>query len=95
MRVGIRETRWIEVKKAARERIAKAEAEHLCAACMQPLDNTRTIRGCHQRCHKATFRAIERGLTTEAQRVAEGKLLEAQDGGRKPNNPVTLELQGS
>lgn len=92
MRVAIKEIRWVEVKKAARDRIAKAEAEGLCVACMQPLDETRTIRGAHERCYKATLRAIACGRTTDAKRVEEGKLLEGKGGGCHPTNPVTIEL---
>ncbi len=92
MQVSIKETRWIEVKKSAMERITKAQTEGLCVACMQPLDAMRVIRGCHERCYKATIRAIDKGLTTEADRVAAGKLLESQTGGREPTNAVTKEL---
>lgn len=93
MRVAIQQIRWIEVKRSARERIAKAEAEGLCVACMKPLDATRTLRGCHERCYRATDRAIKRGIWTEEDRVAEGKLLEKETGGREPTNPVSIEAK--
>lgn len=75
---------------AVRRRIAKAEAEKLCVACLQPLYG-KVIRGCHQKCYRATLRAIEKGLTTEAERVSQGKLLPCNTVGR-PSNPVMLEL---
>ncbi len=92
MHVVVTENRFIEVKKSIVERLRKASHEGLCVACMQPLDSTRTIRGCHERCHKATMRMIEVGKTTEADRVSQGKLLEKCQPGRKPSNPVTLEV---
>lgn len=93
MQVKVFELRYIEVKKSARQRIAKAISEGLCVACLQPLDETRTIRGCHERCHRATLRAIQSGRTTDADRVEEGKLLEGKPGGRRASNPVTAELE--
>lgn len=91
MRVGIQETRWIEVEQSAIERIAHAKANNLCVACLEPLDSTRTIRGTHERCYRATDRAIKAGTWTEEQRVAEGKLLEKETPGRDPSNPVSVE----
>lgn len=92
MQARIYETRYIEVNKAAQRRLAKADAENLCCACMQPHDGTRIIRGNHERCYRATMRAIEAGKTTDEERVAEGKLLEADPGGRKASNPVSAEF---
>ena len=91
MRVAVQEIRWIEVKRSALERIAKAKAEHLCVGCMKPLDKTRTIRGMHERCYRATTRSIERGIWTEADRIAEGKMLEKDTPGPEPSNPVSIE----
>ena len=89
----IRRTFQVTLKKAAVERLSAAEKDGLCVACMKPLDSTRTVRGCHERCLKATTRAIAQGLCTEEQRISEGKLLTADPGGRRPSNPVTVELR--
>lgn len=75
-------------------RIEIASKEGLCVACMQPLNGRRSIRGCHVKCHRATLRAIERGETTEAKRVEEGKFLAPQKGGRPRSNPVSLDTFG-
>lgn len=91
MRVAVTEVRWVEVRKPARLRIAKAEEGKLCVACMQPLGDDEPIRGCHSRCYKATLRAIHAGDFTESERVESGKLLEKGKAGRKPSNPVSQE----
>lgn len=92
MIVAINEVRWVEVRKPAKERLAKAEREHLCLACLEPLGDQAPIRGCHPKCHRATLRAIADRKCTEAERMTEGKLLPATKGGRKPSNPVTKEM---
>lgn len=94
MRVALIEIRYIEVKRAAKQRLATAEAEELCVACMKPLGETRVKRGCHERCYRATLRAIEKGRFTLADRLADGKILEAGEAGRKPSNPVSIEAAG-
>lgn len=91
MRVLVIEKRWVEVKKTARERIAKCERERLCVACLEPLGDEEPMRGCHCRCYHATYRAIKSGKFTDSQRVQDGKLLEPQPAGRKPSNPVSRE----
>jgi len=91
MQLSIPVYRLVNVTKEVTERLLKASSEKLCVACMEPLDDSRTIRGCHQRCYKATKRCIERGVWTEEQRVAEGKLLKADPGGRPAFNPVSKE----
>lgn len=93
MRVAITETRWIEVRKPAKERLAKADKEHLCVACMEPMGDQEPIRGCHPKCYRATRRAIVAGQFTEAARVEAGKLLEKLEPGRKPSNPVSVEAR--
>lgn len=95
MRIEVQRTEWITVKAAAKKRLDTADAKQLCVACMKPLDATRKVRGCHERCYRATERAIRRGETTEKERVAEGKLLPRKPGGGRPSNPVTLELRGT
>jgi len=92
MNLTISEQREIEVSHEAELRIERAKQGHLCVACLCPLDNERVIRGCHCKCHKATVRAIEQGLTTEFERMAEGKFLPKGKSGRRPSNPVTQEL---
>jgi hypothetical protein len=93
MKVQVWSAGYVEVDRTAKRRIAKAEDEGLCKACMFPLDDTRTIRHCHERCWRATRRAILRGECTDEERVAEGKLGEIGDLGRVPTNPVTVELR--
>ena len=77
----------------AKRRVSKAKAEGLCVACLKPASG-RMIRGCHFNCYRATLRAIERGLTSEQERVSEGKMLPVGTTGRKPKNPVTLDVMG-
>lgn len=93
MRVSVLVFESVEVNKSSQKRRAECEAKKLCVACLEPLDGTRTIRGCHFRCYQATMRAIKVGATTEKQRIAEGKLLEAESGGRAPSNAVTLDVR--
>ena len=95
MRAMIYEPRFITVKREALKRIAKAEAEGLCLACLQPLGEGTIKRHCHERCYRATLRQVERGTTTIEKRVADGKLAgESDNKGRPPSNPVTVELRG-
>ena len=89
MQLAVKLTGYIKVKKSAQQRIAKAQREGLCCACMEPLDDTRTIRGCHERCRQAAARLIERGVVTEEQLIADGELLPADTGGRRPSNALT------
>jgi hypothetical protein len=94
MRVLIQVYKSVEVNRAAKTRRTKCEAEGLCLACLLPLsDGSRTIRGVHERCNQTTLRLIARGETTEEQRIAEGKWLEKNPGGRKPSSPVTLDVR--
>lgn len=87
------EVKEVAITEAGKLRIEKAEANNLCVGCMQPHNEKRKIRGCHESCYKATTRAIERGITTEVKRVSEGKLLPSNVTGRPPSNPVTMELR--
>jgi hypothetical protein len=91
MRIAVTQTRWIEVKKVARLRIAKAEADGLCVACMESLGAEKPIRGCHPRCYQATMRAIHAEKFTEEERLESGKLLEKLPPGRPHSNPVSKE----
>jgi hypothetical protein len=92
MQVAIVEKRWVSVRKAARERLAKCQQENLCPACLEPLaDDEPRMRGVHIRCYHATRRAIQAGKFTEQERVQAGKLLEPSSTGRPPSNPVSVE----
>lgn len=95
MQTTVRTYKFVKLTKEATERIAKAERERLCVACLNPLGSSRVIRGCHEACKKATERAIARGDFTEEERVRDGKLLSGHAGGRKPTNPVTIEARGA
>lgn len=95
MKIEIRRTEWVSVKESAKKRLERASALGLCVACLKQLDGSRVVRGCHERCYRATERAIKRGETSESERIAEGKLLPSKNGGGKPSNPVTLELRAS
>jgi hypothetical protein len=93
MHSAIIERRFIEVRKAAKERLEQCEKRHLCVACMEPIqEGEKTSRGAHMRCYQATMRAIATGQTTEAERVGQGKLLAPGKAGRKPINPVSSEF---
>lgn len=81
------------MKRSVVQRIAKCEKEGLCMACMGPLGDGRVVRGCHEKCSRATYRAIERGDFTDEDRVSQGKWLEAAQRGPKPSNPVTIEAK--
>ena len=93
MQALVHSLRYVKVKKTAIERIAKAESEGLCLACLEPIGESRVVRMCHERCARATQRAIERGDFTEAERIASGKYGASSPGGRPPSNPVTLEAK--
>jgi hypothetical protein len=92
MRVRIAIEGWVEVDRKAVQHIAKCQANSLCLACEQPLGAGRVVRGCHDRCIKATYRGIQSGKTTEQKRIEAGKLLPANPGGRPATNPVSVEL---
>lgn len=92
MRVKIIVARWVVMDREAKLRINKCDKEGLCYACMKPLYG-RVVRKCHEKCARATYRAIARGDFTDNERVAEGKWAEADPGGRKPSNPVTIEAR--
>lgn len=81
------------MRKSAKERIERCIREGLCAACLQPFEEgERSIRLNHVRCYHATRRAIKAGKTTDEERIAEGKILRSQEGGRRPSNPVSIDL---
>lgn len=90
MKVLVQTLRFVNVKKSAIQRIAKAEREGLCMACMGPAGG-RMIRGCHERCQKAIKRVIAAGKATDEELVLAGKWAAAQPGGRPPSNPISIE----
>jgi hypothetical protein len=91
--ITIRRWQTVRLGTEAKRRVSKAKAEGLCVACLKPAEG-RMIRGCHFSCYRATLRAIERGLTSEQERVSEGKILPVRISGRKPKNPVTIDVMG-
>ncbi len=95
MQLLVRTLRYVNVNKQAMDRIALAERDKLCVACLKPLGASRVIRGCHESCWKATKRAVASGRFTEEQRIAEGKILPCATGGRAPSNPVSIEAMGN
>ncbi len=96
MRVQIQVFDWVDMKRSAMQRIEKCKRENLCVACLESLEGEKkVVRGCHERCYAATQKARRLKKFTESQRVAEGKFLAKEPGGRKPSNPVTVEAAGS
>lgn len=89
--IPIRRWQTVKIRTEAKKRVAKAKAEGLCVACLAPAYG-RMIRGCHQKCYRATIRAIEKGLTTETERLSQGKLLPIAQAGRKPSTAVMLDV---
>jgi hypothetical protein len=83
---------WIEITRNVLMSVSKLQADGNCLACGLPLGNGKKVRGCHEKCAKATYRCIAAGKTTDEKRVEEGKWLPAETGGRKPSNPVSIEL---
>jgi hypothetical protein len=92
MQVSVKSTVWMEMRKSVMARISRLLGELKCLSCECCLANQRSIRGTCMRCYKATLRAIAKGLTTDAERTEDGKWLSCAAPGRKPSNPVTIEL---
>ncbi len=85
----------VEITPEGQARLDRCEAEGLCCGCLQRITEHDTVRrGMHKACHQATMTGIRRGIITEEGRMAEGKMLPADRGGRKPTNPVAKELAG-
>jgi hypothetical protein len=91
MRIEVLQMGFVEVDQAALDRIEYAKANNLCVACLDkpPLP---AHKGCCGGCYSATRRALNDGKTTEAERIAEGKLLPGGKRGRKPSNAVTKDV---
>jgi len=54
----------------------------ICLACGKPLDDKRTIRGCHERCYRVMYRIAQEGGKSLKFWVKVGKLLPPSVGGR-------------
>jgi hypothetical protein len=93
MRFCVKAIKWLEMKKSVLARISRLQAEGKCLSCEGSLEGKRSVRGDCLRCYKATLRAIAGGLTTDEARTEEGKWLSCALPGRKPSNPVTVELR--
>lgn len=92
MRVAIQARKWVQMRRAAQERIDKCKKDKLCCGCMEPIGDQRTVRGLHlATCYHAAQRAISQGLVTESELVAAGRMLPKAKSGRKPSNPITVE----
>ncbi len=100
MRVRVFVPEWIDMKREIAKQVMERQAQGLCVACgevLQP-DETKTarvVRGCHEKCAKAIYRAIEAGKTTDAKQIAIGRWLEPASPGCKPTNPVTMAINAS
>ena len=95
MQAFITERKLVTISRKAIARISKAMSDGLCFACLEPLGDSPAKRHCHERCYRATLRAVEKGQTTIDERVSEGKLAgDSENRGRPPSNPVTVELTG-
>jgi hypothetical protein len=94
MRVPIRCSGFVTVKRDVQLRIAKCEAENLCYACKQPLiDGEVVVRHDHERCYRALKRAIDRGETTDEECVEKGLMASQGTPGRKPNHIALKDLR--
>ncbi|MFN8742870.1 MAG: hypothetical protein ACK5YR_23315 [Pirellula sp.] len=94
MKVEVVLTTWVSMKKEIVLKIRRYSKKRLCLGCDKPISpEEKIVRGCHERCARATYRAIEKGLTTDSERVADGKWLAHAKRGPKPSNPVTIETR--
>ena len=76
-------------------RINRYTKKRICLACDKPIEEGKKIvRGCHEGCARAMYRAIERKEITDADQVAEGRWLAKGKRGPKPTNAVTLRAKG-
>lgn len=89
MHVTVFVRRTIQMKHSTELKIAKFKKRKLCLACGKPLGTGKVVRGCHEKCAHATYRAIERGETTDDEAVQEGFWLPHAKRGPKPKNAVT------
>ena len=93
MRVAVSETRWIELKQAAKKHIERCNREGLCRACERPIkDGEELVRDIHLACYFATYRAVASGKTTWEERQREGRVGPKGKPGRKPTHPVSVDI---
>lgn len=93
MRAKVVSVRWVEVDRKAQLRVARCRKKGLCCACLKPLETSKVVRGCHEKCARATYRAIARGELTDSDQVEAGEWLEHSVRGSKPTNPVTIKAR--
>lgn len=87
--------RLIQVKRSTQLKITKYAKRKLCLACDLPLGKSKVVRGDHEKCAHACYRAIERGETTDEDLVSDGVWLAQAKRGPKPRNAVTIRLRKS
>ena len=93
MRVAVMKRVWVDMEKAALKRLAKAEAEGLCPACLEVFkEGEARKRGVHVRCYHAMYRAIRAKEASDEDLVAKGFILEASSGGRPRSNPISIAI---
>jgi hypothetical protein len=95
MRAKVVSVRWIEVDQKGMKRVARCIKYKLCCACLKPLGDARVVRGCHEKCARATYRAIERGELSDSDQVEAGEWLPHGQRGPKPTNPVTIKARSA
>ena len=87
-------TQEIEMKPEVKKKVEKCVRLGICLTCGKPLGD-RVVRGVHDACAKTTYRAIRNGLTTDEERIEDGKWLPRNRSGRPPSNPIIVELLGA
>lgn len=70
------------MEKRNKLQVTRLVNRNCCLACGQPLDGTRAIRGCHERCYRAAVRASESAEESLDVFVEAGRMLPASPGGR-------------
>lgn len=95
MRAKVVSVRWVEVDRKAELRVARCKRNKLCCTCLKPLGNGKVVRHCHEKCARATYRAIARGELTDAEQVEAGWWIEQGTRGPKPTNPVTIKARSA
>lgn len=94
MQVRIFTSRFITMSRSVEQRIRRCRKHRLCMTCLKTISpDEKPVRGCHPKCARATYRAIERGCYTDEDRVAEGKWLWPGKRGPKASNVATVEAE--
>lgn len=85
----------VKISTDIERRIETLRAEGKCLGCEEPLPKGKRVsRGLCATCYHGARYAMTRRRTSEAQLLREGRLLQANPGGRKPANKFTRELSG-